>query len=202
MELGFLFFFNSILLGIGLAMDAFSVSLADGLAEPQMKNSRMIFISGVYAGFQFLMPVIGWVFVSKAAQAFRVSERFIPWISLGLLGYIGGKMILEGIRELRNKTPEQMQEEPRTAHTLGTLILQGIATSIDALSVGFTIAEYPTNAALTASGLIGIVTWVICFFGLMIGKKVGTKYSRQATLAGGIILVAIGIEIFVKRMFF
>ena len=95
-----------------------------------------------------------------------------------------------------------MQEEPRTAHTLGTLILQGIATSIDALSVGFTIAEYPTNAALTASGLIGIVTWGICFFGLMIGKKVGTKYSRQATLAGGIILVAIGIEIFVKRMFF
>ena len=200
MELGFLFFFNSILLGIGLAMDAFSVSLADGLAEPQMKNSRMIFISGVYAGFQFLMPVIGWVFVSKAAQAFRVSERFIPWISLGLLGYIGGKMILEGIRELRNKTPEQMQEEPRTAHTLGTLILQGIATSIDALSVGFAIAEYDFVMANTAGLIIGAVTFVICVCGLMIGKKAGTRLSWKASVLGGCILIAIGLEIFIKGM--
>ncbi|MBQ7058876.1 MAG: manganese efflux pump [Firmicutes bacterium] len=202
MELGFLFFFNSILLGIGLAMDAFSVSLADGLSEPKMKNSRMIFISGVYAGFQFLMPMIGWVFVSKAAQTFSVVERFIPWISLGLLGYIGGKMIIEGITQLRSGKVEETDKEARAVRSLGTLLLQGIATSIDALSVGFTIADYHTRAALTASGLIGIVTWAICFFGLMIGKKVGMKYSRQATLAGGIVLVAIGIEIFVKRMFF
>ena len=209
MELSFLFFFNSVLLGVGLAMDAFSVSLADGLSELKMKNSRMIFISGVYAGFQFMMPMIGWVFVSYAAKTFAAVEKFIPWISLSLLSYIGGKMIIEGVTQLRKKAPEtKIQSTPEAGdgagkrRSVGVILVQAVATSIDALSVGFTIADYGWHEALIASGLIGAVTWLICYGGLTAGKKVGMKYSRQATLAGGIILVAIGLEIFIKRIFF
>ena len=200
MEWNFLFFFNSILLGFGLAMDAFSVSLANGLTEPQMKNSRMTLISGVYAVFQFLMPMAGWVLVTRAASYFSKVQKLIPWISLALLSYIGGKMLLEGIQRIRK--PQESEEEVKSTIVLGfgTLLIQGIATSIDALSVGFTIADYSAVMALAATMLIGAVTWIICYVGLAIGKRFGTKLSRYAMEAGGVILIGIGIEIFVSHM--
>ena len=95
MELGFAFFFNSILLGVGLAMDAFSVSLANGLNEPCMKRGRIALVAFIFAAFQFAMPLIGWVCVSTIAQYFSVFEQFIPWIALVLLCLIGGNMIYE-----------------------------------------------------------------------------------------------------------
>ena len=91
MRWGITFFVNSILLGIGLAMDAFSVSLANGLREPKMKGRRIALIAGVFAGFQALMPMIGWVCVHTIAQRFHRFESFIPWIALALLGFIGGR---------------------------------------------------------------------------------------------------------------
>ena len=94
----FRFFFNSILLGVGLAMDAFSVSMANGLNEPHMKKNRMCGIAGVFAFFQFLMPMIGWICVHTVVQYFKAFEKFIPWIALFLLLYIGGSMLMEGIR--------------------------------------------------------------------------------------------------------
>jgi len=98
MELGFTFFFNSILLGVGLAMDAFSVSLANGLNEPCMKKQKMFGIAGIFSAFQFAMPMIGWICVSTIAQHFKVFEKCIPWIALILLCFIGGKMLYEGIK--------------------------------------------------------------------------------------------------------
>ena len=98
MNLGFAFFFNSILLGVGLAMDAFSVSLANGLNEPNMKKGRMGGVAGVFSLFQFAMPMIGWICVSTIAQYFKAFEVCIPWIALILLCYIGGKMLWEGIQ--------------------------------------------------------------------------------------------------------
>lgn len=190
MEWGFVFFFNSVLLGVGLAMDAFSVSLANGLNEPDMKKGKMCGIAGVFAGFQALMPLIGWLCVRTVAQYFEAFQKLIPWMALALLLYIGGKMLADGIR---NRDSDQEK------HGLGTgaLLIQGVATSIDALSVGFTIADYGWIEAFVAALIISAVTFIICMCGLVIGKKFGTRLSNKAQILGGIILIAIGIEIFV-----
>lgn len=193
MEWGFVFFFNSVLLGVGLAMDAFSVSMANGLNEPDMKKVRMCGIAGVFAGFQALMPMIGWICVRTVVQYFKLFERCIPWIALLLLGFIGGKMLVEGIRN-------RDSDEGKPGLGIGTLLVQGVATSIDALSVGFTIAEYGWLMALTAALIISAVTFVICMAGLVIGEKFGTKLSNKAQIFGGIILIAIGLEIFFGGM--
>lgn len=190
MNLKIIFVFNSVLLGIGLAMDAFSVSLANGLHDPGMKKSRMCSIAGVFALFQALMPMAGWICVHTVVQRFRSFEKFIPFIALILLVIIGGKMLIEG---LENK------ESGNTNSSVGAaaLLMQGIATSIDALSVGFTIAEYDFPLALVCSLIIAGVTFVICMGGLFLGKEVGTRFSNKATVFGGVILVVIGIEIFI-----
>lgn len=190
MDLGISFFITSIMLGAGLAMDAFSVSLANGLNEPTMKKSRMCGVAGIFSVFQFAMPMIGWICVSTVARLFGAFEKFIPWIALILLGYIGGKMLYEGI-----KCKET--EDEKTTVGLKGLLVQGIATSIDALSVGFTISDYNWMEALLACLLIGIITFFICYTGLCIGKKAGTKLAGKAGILGGIILILIGLEIFI-----
>ena len=93
MELGFSFFFTNIMLGVGLAMDAFSVSLANGLNEPCMKQPKMMGIAGIFAVFQGMMPMIGWICVHTIVQYFSAFEKLIPWIALVLLCWIGGKML-------------------------------------------------------------------------------------------------------------
>lgn len=193
MEWNLMFFLNSILLGIGLAMDAFSVSLANGLHEPKMRARKMLAIAGVFGFFQALMPMIGWICVHTIVQYFKIFENFIPWIALVLLLFIGGKMLIEGIS---NKEDE---EKPRVG--IIALLIQGIATSIDALSVGFTISNYGFIMALTSALIIALVTFIICVAGLEIGKKFGTKFSNKATIAGGIILILIGLEIFITGIF-
>ncbi|MBQ8149737.1 MAG: manganese efflux pump [Clostridia bacterium] len=184
------FIIKSILLGAGLAMDAFSVSLANGLNEPCMKKPRMCMIAGIFAFFQALMPLLGWLCVHTVAQAFSAFEKLIPWIALALLCFIGGKMLLEGIQ---NKDEDACAAG---AVTFGALLVQGVATSIDALSVGFTIAEYGWLMALVCALIIAAVTFVICMGGLLIGRKFGTKLAGKASILGGVILILIGIEIF------
>lgn len=194
MNLTFSLLMNSVLLGVGLAMDAFSVSLANGLNEPKMKTAKVTGVAGLFAFFQFAMPMIGWVCVSTIAQRFTSFQKFIPWIALALLGFIGGKMLYEGIV---NKD----SEEEKPAVGFSALIVQGIATSIDALSVGFTIAEYNLPEALVSCILIGVVTFFICFAGILIGKKAGTKLAGKAGILGGAILIFIGLEIFITGLF-
>ena len=189
----FMFFLESILLGVGLAMDAFSVSLANGLNEPCMKTRKMCGVAGAFAIFQGLMPMLGWVCIHTIVEYFKWFERCIPWIALALLGFIGGKMLVEGIK---NKDEEFVC----TRLTFGALLVQGVATSIDALSVGFTIAEYDWFAALVAAVVISLVTFIICFTGLFIGKKAGTKLAGKAGIFGGVILIAIGLEIFITGL--
>ena len=191
MNWSFMFFFNSVLLGIGLAMDAFSVSLANGLADTKMKKNRMCLIAGVFAAFQALMPMLGWLCIHTVVHYFKTFEKLIPWIALALLSYIGIKMLVEGIKS-------KDEEGGTAALGFGTLMIQGIATSIDALSVGFTIAEYETLMAVVCSLIIAVVTFFICIGGLAIGKKFGTKLSGKASILGGVILIAIGLEIFLK----
>lgn len=192
MDWSFMFFLESILLGCGLAMDAFSVSLANGLNEKNMRNRKMVGIAGVFAFFQGLMPMIGWICVHTVLQHFQAFEKLIPWIALALLGFIGGKMLIDGIRH--------KEECESVKLTIGGLLLQGVATSIDALSVGFTIAEYPWQMALVSVLIIGIVTFIICMLGIFLGKVFGTRLADKATIIGGIILILIGIEIFVTGL--
>ncbi|MBQ9086413.1 MAG: manganese efflux pump [Clostridia bacterium] len=183
------FFAQSVLLGVGLAMDAFSVSLANGLNEPNMKKGKLCSVAGTFSFFQFLMPLVGWICVHTVAQTFTAFEKCIPWIALILLCFIGGKMLVEGIRY-----KDTAAEAPAVG--FAALMIQGVATSIDALSVGFTISEYDWLRALMCCLLIAAVTFLICLCGLFLGKKFGTRLAGKASILGGVILILIGIEIF------
>ncbi|MBQ1368820.1 MAG: manganese efflux pump [Firmicutes bacterium] len=187
MTFNLLFILNSILFGIGLAMDAFSVSVANGLRNPHMHTSRRMIIAGTFGCFQTVMPLLGWFCVHSIAEAFQAFQPYIPWIALVLLAFIGGKMIWEGLHD--QSEAESLQG--------GALFIQGIATSIDALSVGFTIAEYELIFAVTESLIIGIVTFGLCLAGLLLGGRIGSRISGKAGIVGGIILILIGTEIFV-----
>lgn len=187
MTFNLLFILNSILFGVGLAMDAFSVSVANGLRNPHMHTSRRMIIAGTFGCFQTVMPLLGWFCVHSIAEAFQAFQPYIPWIALVLLAFIGGKMIWEGLHD--QSEAESLQG--------GALFIQGIATSIDALSVGFTIAEYELIFAVTESLIIGIVTFGLCLAGLLLGGRIGSRISGKAGIVGGIILILIGTEIFV-----
>ena len=194
MELNFNFFFQSIALGVGLAMDAFSVSMANGIREANMSVRKMCGIAGIFAFFQGLMPMLGWLCIHTIVQYFQAFQTWIPWIALGLLGFIGGKMLYEGIKS-------QSCPVVPAALGLGALLVQGVATSIDALSVGFTIASYPLPIALISALIIAAVTFIICMAGLYIGKKAGSCLSGKAGIVGGAILIFIGLEIFITSWF-
>ena len=193
MEWSFVFFLNSALLGVGLAMDAFLVSLANGLHDPYMSRRRGAIIAGTFGVFQAVMPMAGWLCVHTIVELFSAFETFVPWIALALLGYIGGKMLLEGIKG------EEAEEAAELS--AGALFMQGVATSIDALSVGFTISEYGWLMALVCSLIVAMVTFFLCEAGLSLGKKFGTKLSGKASILGGVILIGIGLEIFISGVF-
>lgn len=191
-NMNFLFFLNSALFGIALAMDAFSVSIANGMNEPNIKVKKAFLISGIFAFFQALMPLIGWLCVHTVVEKFSVFEKFIPYIALGLLAFLGIKMILDGRKK---------DNDEKVAIGFLGLIVQGIATSIDALSVGFTIANMVFIESLVCCLIIAIITFIICLFGVYIGKTFGNKFDDKAELIGGIILIIIGLEIFLTNIF-
>ena len=191
--MNFGFFLKSGALGVSLAMDAFSVSLANGLSEPKMKIKKALGIAFVFAFFQAAMPIIGWVCVHTVAQQFEFFQKLIPYIALILLLFIGGKMLIDGIKN-------KCEGECCTTSFKGILV-QGVATSIDALSTGFTISEYDALKAVVCAVLIALVTFIICFIGVFIGKKFGTSISSKAGIFGGIILIIIGVQIFIKGVF-
>ena len=192
MDWNLFFFINCILLGVGLAMDAFSVSIANCLANPKIGRAGMTGMALSYGLFQFIMPMAGWLCVHTIITIFEKFQPFIPWIAFILLLYIGGKMVIEGLRG-------EVEEGKRL--TFGVLMIQSVATSIDALSVGFTIAEYNAAMALVASLIIATVTFAICLGGAAIGKKLGTILAWKAPILGGIILIAIGLEILAGSLF-
>ena len=202
------------LLGVGLAMDAFSVSIANGLADSGMKKGRMLSIAGTFAGFQFMMPMIGWLLVTEAVKVFKWFSPLIPWIALILLLIIGGGLLKDGIAELREsragsavrndggEAAAEKKDDSPVKLTFAALMMQGVATSIDALSVGFTTAHYDTLQALLSALIIGVVTLFICLGGLRIGRRLGELLAGRASILGGLILIGIGLEIWIKGVFF
>lgn len=189
------FVVNSILLGVGLAMDAFSVSLANGLNDPGMNKGRMSLIAGTFAGFQFLMPMLGWICVHSIVKVFEACETYIPWIAFFLLLLIGINMIKDGVYG-------EGEESNVKTLSLGILMMQGVATSIDALSVGFTIAGYAAAEAFICSLIIAAVTFVICVAGLILGRRFGILLAGKAQIFGGALLIAIGLEILLSKFLF
>lgn len=190
-----IFIITNIGLGVGLAVDAGSVSLANGLAEPNMSRKKTIGIAAIFAIFQGLMPMIGWTCIRLVERIFRRFVTLVPWIALGLLLFLGINMIVSAC-----KGKEEEQKGKRL--TPSGLLLQGIATSIDALSVGFVIAGYDLLHVLIAASIIAVVTYIVCRLFLIIGKKVGMKHMKIAGIIGGVILIVIGLEIFIKGVFF
>lgn len=185
---------TSILLGCGLAMDACAVSMANGLKEPKMKINKIALIAFMFAFFQAAMPLIGY-FVGSALLS--KIEWIIPWVALVLLSFVGGKMLYEGI-----KHKDEAEEDDNKSLTFKALIIQAIATSIDALSVGFTISNYTILQAFICCAIVAVVTFIICVAAVFIGKKFGTKLGNKAEILGGIILIGIGLEIFITGVFF
>ena len=184
---------SSLLLGIGLAMDAFSVSLANGLSEPKMKLKKALGIASVFAVFQAIMPLIGWVAISGFTAIFNKFEPFIPWIAFILLCFIGSKMLIDSIKSGSD------EEENSKPLTFVALIVQAIATSIDALTAGidlardYTIRQY--GYVLIAVSIIAVVTFAICISGVKLGQRVGTKLASKAGILGGLVLIFLGLKI-------
>ena len=189
----FTFFLHSVVFGVSLAADAFSVSLANGLNEQKMKKSKMLTVAGIFAFFQALMPFIGWFLIRTLVKQFEMLNKFVPWVALALLVAIGVKMLVDGIK---NK-----EEECGKCVGLLGLFVQGIATSIDALSAGLGMSEYELIQAFVSVCIIGALTFVICLAGILIGKKFGTRLSGKATILGGVILIVIGVRILLTSMF-
>ena len=192
--------FSSVLLGIGLAMDAFSVSLANGLNEPKMRLKKVFSIAAIFAVFQALMPLIGWVAISGFLELFNKFKPFIPWISFILLCFIGGKMLYDSLRK------NSEEDEKSKKLTIGALFVQAIATSIDALTAGINLAkdynfeQYPY--VILSVSIIALLTFAICFCGVKLGQKMGTKLSNKAGILGGAVLIFLGLKIFVVDILF
>ena len=189
-----LFFLNSILIGAALAMDAFSVSVACAISDHEMRRSDGIKMALTFAVFQIVMPLIGWFFVSALSRNFAVFERWLPVITFLILGALGISMIKKAFSSESEDASGFIDIGPAKLAGLG------IATSIDALSVGFTIAGYSLPAAVTEALIIGAVTFAICFIGILIGKKIGTHLADKAEAVGGAVLLAIGLEILIRGM--
>ena len=183
---------KSILLGIALAMDACAISMANGLKENNMKIKKILFISFMFALFQGVMPLIGY---SVGSVILSKITYLIPWVSLVILSILGVKMIVEGVKFKKESSKDDIERL-----TLGIILLQAVATSIDALSVGFTISNYTILQALLCVSLISVVTFFICFAGVKIGEKCGIELGDKAQILGGIILLIIGFEIFINGL--
>ncbi len=181
-----------ILIGIGLSMDAFAVSVTNGLCNKKIGVGGAAATGLCFGGFQGLMPVIGY-FLGIGFAKYITSFDHI--IALVLLGFIGGQMIFESFKK-------DDEEEKESSLSAKTLIMQGIATSIDALAVGVSFAALKDVNIVFAAIAICTITFLFSFAGVFIGKKSGTFLNNKAQLIGGIILISIGIKIFVEHVFF
>ena len=182
-----------LLLGVGLAMDAFAVSICKGLAMRKVNKKQAVIIALFFGGFQAIMPVIGWL-LCKGFQTYI--EAFDHWIAFALLAFIGVKMIIETLRE---KEDDVVIEEMDPPLDMKEMLMLAIATSIDALAVGISLAALDRTIVESAA-IIGVVTFVISIIGVYIGKFFGNRYKKRAELTGGIILVLIGVKILCEHM--
>ena len=188
-----LMFIELFLLGIGLAMDAFAVSVCKGLGMRKLNKKQTLIIGLYFGGFQALMPLVGWLLGS---QFQKYITRIDHWIAFILLGFIGGKMMIEAIREWNEEETVDVIDAPLDHKNM---LVLSVATSIDALAVGITFAflDTPIIEAIT---IIGITTMVISIIGVVIGNFFRSKYKSKAEFIGGLILVLLGLKILLEHL--
>ena len=179
------------LIGVGLAMDAFAVSICKGLAMRRMNYKKAIIIAAFFGVFQALMPALGYVLGTTFANKIAAIDH---WIAFILLALIGANMIKEAL----SSDDDECQDD---SLRIGDLIMLSIATSIDALAVGITFAFFNVSLLLSVS-MIGIITFIICVIGVKVGNVFGEKYKSKAELAGGLILIVMGAKILIDHLFF
>lgn len=185
---------NAILIGIGLSMDAFAVAICKGLGMTKINKKNMMIIGLYFGGFQAIMPFIGWLIGSQFARFIEAADH---WVAFGLLLLIGGNMIRESFSK---EAEEDVEMDAPLRHK--EMVLLAIATSIDALAIGvsFALQEYKWNNILEAIAIIGVCTFVISILGVKIGNVFGNKYEKKAELAGGVILILIGLKILLQDL--
>jgi putative Mn2+ efflux pump MntP len=179
------------LLAIGLSMDAFAVSICKGLGMSRLNLKQAAVIATFFGGFQALMPVIGWALGSQLAP---VVEPVDHWIAFALLAFIGGKMIWDAFHE-----DDEDDAEDADVLYLRELVMLAIATSIDALAVGVTLAFLQVDIAFSVA-FIGITTFALSFAGVAIGHQFGSRWEKPSTIAGGIVLILIGLKILLEHL--
>ena len=192
-------FLELFLLAVGLSMDAFAVSIGNGLSMKKQNPKAAFAIAFSFGLFQALMPTLGYFLGSAFEDIIRQFDHFIALI---FLGFIGGKMIFDGIKELIADKKGEAEEIQEFHLSFGKLLIQAIATSIDALIVGVSFAALPDVNIWTAVLLIGVTTFAISIIGVFSGKKFGQLLGSKAEIFGGIILVGIGLKVFIEHVFF
>ena len=191
MDGGLTFIISSVLFGLGLAVDAFLISLAGGMNEPNAKRGKIFASALVFALFQFIAPMTGWICVRALAERFLFFNECLSCIALAVLLFLGIKMLVEGLRKSgKEETPAKLG--------IGALYIRAMVSSVDALSMGFTIAEYSWQTALTASAIIAAITFIAYAAGFFIGRKFGTKFSDKAMVIGGILFIVMALEVFFR----
>lgn len=180
--------YEILLIGIGLAMDAFAVSICKGLSMKKMNWKNVVIIALYFGVFQALMPLIGY-FLGMTFES--IVTTFDHWVAFALLTLIGGGMIKESFDDEDDKKNDKVDFK--------TMVVLAIATSIDALAIGITFAFFDVNIVLAVS-IIGIITFIISVLGVKIGNRFGDKYQNKAQLMGGIILVLLGFKILLEHL--
>ncbi len=187
-------FIELLLIAAGLSMDAFAVSVTNGLCYKNVKLKWTLAMGLCFGLFQGAMPTIGYFLGSTFADYITALDHYV---ALTLLGFIGGKMLYDGV-----KSKEEEVKRSDSSINLGILLVQGVATSIDALAVGVSFAMLPNVNIVTAAGFIALVTFVLSITAVFVGKKFGSLLNNKAQIIGGLILIAIGIKIFIEHTFF
>ena len=180
--------FTVFLVALGLSMDAMAVAASNSMAAPRLKHKKIVIIAAAFGIMQGVMPVAGFLAGSVFVRRIENVQHFA---ALALLGGIGIKMILEAVKSMRNPDVVAVKQDI----PFGTIALQAVATSIDALVTGISFRSYGVNIAASA-GVIAVTTFVCCYLGGYAGKKAGGLFREYAEIAGGVILIGIGIKIF------
>ena len=181
-----------VLIGVGLSMDAFAVALCKGLSMRRVNYAHAAVIALFFGVFQAVMPLIGWVLGTQFARYITSVDH---WIAFALLGYIGGKMIWDALQE----APETAPCAGEGRLDLKELLMLAVATSIDALAVGITFAFLQVSI-LPAVATIGLITFALSFAGVVVGNRFGTRFQKKAEIAGGVVLVLIGLKILLEHL--
>ncbi len=190
-----MYILNGFLFGIGLAVDAFLIALANGLHYSDMKKRKIAAIAALFSAFQLAMPLIGWLVMRTVAVKLTFFDEALSWIAFAIMIVLGVKMICDGVFGAR-------KDDPPKPHKLclRAILVQCFATSLDALSVGFVISDYVFSAALVCSVIIALITFAVFPAGFAVGKRCGLKFADHANVIGGIVMICIGVEILVTSL--